>query len=77
MGQKRGEVKHLPRAFSTQYLMHKRMDWLLRHILPEIAKPWHHTPNNKTGHAGFSGGGHDDPSPRVAFERFAPGAPLP
>ena len=33
--------------------MHKRMDGLVRRTLPGIAKPWHHTPNNKTGMTGF------------------------
>ena len=51
-------------------------NWQRARTLPTIAKPWHHTPNNKT-EIGFSGGGDDDPSPRVAFERFAARSSLP
>ena len=29
------------------------MDWSRHRTLPGIAKPWHHTPNNKTGFFGF------------------------
>ena len=39
--------------------------------MPGAGETWHHTPDKKTGPSA-SGGNHDDPSPRLAFERFAP-----